>query len=145
MKISNAVVLLVEDNADDAYLTSVGFKRSDHDVTLHHVSNGEQCMEFLRKKGRFVDAPTPDIVLLDLNMPVMDGREVLAEISQDERLRRIRLLVLTTSDSPQDLAIAYEHGCASYIVKPFDLHDLQHTVDQICDYWFDITSLPTKA
>ena len=97
------VILLVDDNEDDVLLTREGFKRSKLVVDMHHVGDGEQCMAFLRREGAFAGAPTPDLILLDLNMPVMDGREVLAELAKDEALVHLPVVILTTSDEEREL------------------------------------------
>ncbi|GAA4453384.1 response regulator [Novipirellula rosea] len=137
-----AEVLLVEDNEDDVIITRRGFNKSDLPVNLHRVENGEECMQFLRKSGPYVDAPTPDLILLDLNMPVKDGREVLAEIVADEQLRRLAVVVLTTSESDQDLLTMYDLRCSSYILKPVDFKQFQQVIKYIGEYWFTIVVLP---
>ncbi|WP_040768747.1 response regulator [Novipirellula maiorica] len=137
-----AEVLLVEDNEDDVIITQRGFNKSNLPVNLHRVENGEECMQFLRKSGRYVDAPTPDLILLDLNMPVKDGREVLAEIVADEQLRRLAVVVLTTSESDQDLLTMYDLRCSSYILKPVDFKQFQQVIKYIGEYWFTIVVLP---
>ena len=110
----------MEDNENDVLLTREGFKRAKVPARLHHVENGEKCMAFLRRSGKYADAPTPDIVLLDLNMPVMDGREVLEQIVADPELCRLPVVVLTTSEGEQDILRMYRLRCSSYIVKPVD-------------------------
>jgi CheY-like chemotaxis protein len=94
-----AEILLVEDNENDEILTRLAFEQAKLEVRLHHVKDGEQCMAFLRKQGQYAAVPTPDIILLDLNMPRMDGREVLTAISADENLRPLPVVILTTSSS----------------------------------------------
>ncbi|WP_442505286.1 response regulator [Novipirellula sp. SH528] len=137
-----AEVLLVEDNEDDVIITRRGFNKSELEVNLHRVENGEQCMQFLRKSGPYIDAPTPDLILLDLNMPVKDGREVLAEIVADEQLRRLAVVVLTTSESDRDLLTMYDLRCSSYILKPVDFKQFQRVIKYIGEYWFTIVVLP---
>lgn len=137
-----AEILLVEDNEDDVLLTRVGFQRAKLMVNLHRVENGEECMAFLRKQDRWADAPTPDLILLDLNMPVMDGREVLAEISADEVLNHLPVVILTTSADEQDILAMYKLRCSSYIVKPVDFHQFQRIVQGIGEYWFTLVVLP---
>lgn len=139
-----AEVLLVEDNEDDVILTREGFKRSRLFVSLHHVSNGEACMRFLRKDGEYQDAPTPDIILLDLNMPVMDGRQVLEQIVSDEQLRKIPVVVLTTSSEAEDIQRMYSLRCSSYITKPVDFDQFVRVVQELGDYWFTVVVLPHK-
>ncbi len=139
-----AEVLLVEDNDDDVLITRRGFDKSDLPVNLHRVENGEQCMAFLRKTDCYEGVPTPDLILLDLNMPVKDGREVLAEIVADDELRRLPVVVLTTSESDHDLLAMYNLRCSSYIVKPVDFGEFQQVVKYIGEYWFTIVVMPKK-
>jgi len=123
-----AEVLLVEDNEDDVILTRQGFKHAKLVVSLHHVSNGEACMRFLRKQGEYANAPTPDIVLLDLNMPIMDGREVLAQIVADDELKHLPVVVLSTSSEAEDIKRMYQLRCSSYITKPVDFDQFVRVV-----------------
>jgi len=139
-----AEILLVEDNEDDVFLTRAGFKRARLAVNMHHVINGEACMAFLRKEGEYADAPTPDLILLDLNMPVMDGRDVLSEIVADRELRTLPVVVLTTSAAERDILDMYELRCSSYIVKPVDFDKFAHVIQEICDYWFTVIVPPPK-
>ena len=135
-------ILLVEDNLDDFELTRQGFIRSHHDVQLHHVANGQVCLDYLMKVGAYINAVTPDLILLDLNMPIMDGRAVLREMSQHEQLKHLPVVVLTTSRAQTDVLYSYAMGCNSFIVKPVDFDDFQKTVNSICDYWFETSTLP---
>lgn len=137
-----AVILLVEDNEDDVILMKQGFKRSKLLVDLHHVKDGIECMEFLHQEGEYADAPRPDLILLDLNMPRMDGREVLDSIVKDENLRYIPVVILTTSRNPAEIREMYELRCSSYIVKPVDFEQFQRVVQLIGDYWFTVVVLP---
>lgn len=139
-----AEVLLVEDNGDDVELMKIGFKRAKFAVNLNHVANGEECMAFLRKEGVYAAAPTPDLVLLDLNMPRMDGREVLEEIARDERLKHLPIVILTTSDAPEDVLSSYKLRCSSYIVKPVDFEQFSKVVHGIAEYWFTLVVLPPE-
>jgi len=135
-------VLLVEDNPDDVELTRQGFERSHHNVHLDHVPNGQLCLDYLRKTGEYANAPTPDLILLDLNMPVMDGRDVLAAMSKDNRLKHLPVVVLTTSSAMTDVLFSYQVGCNTYVVKPVDFDEFQKTVNSICSYWFETAMLP---
>jgi len=137
-------VLLVEDNEDEMFITRKGFEDVKLDLNLHHVENGQECMAFLRKDGQYADAPTPDLILLDLNMPVMDGREVLAEIVKDEQLRKLPVVILTTSNGERDILDMYNLRCSSYIVKPVDFRQFQRVIQQLSDYWFTVVDLPPK-
>lgn len=139
-----AEVLLVEDNEDDVTITRKGFENARMAVNLHHVENGRDCMAFLRKEGSYADATTPDLILLDLNMPIMDGREVLAEIVADPELRRLPVVILTTSRDERDLLAMYNLRCSSYIPKPVDFGRFRNVVEHLGDYWFNIVALPPK-
>ncbi|HKP97283.1 MAG TPA: response regulator [Fibrobacteria bacterium] len=140
-----AEVLLVEDNEQDVVLTREGFKRAKFMVNLHHVEDGEECLAFLRKQGKFAAAPTPDLILLDINLPVMDGREVMAEIVRDPALRHLPVVVLTTSSAETDILDMYKLRCSSYITKPVDFEQFQKLVTQMGNYWFTLVVLPPIA
>lgn len=135
-------ILLVEDNENDVILTRKSFQKNALITNIHHVENGEKCMQFLRKQGAYQDAPTPDLILLDLNMPLMDGREVLAELVLDERLNHLPVIILTTSDNDRDVLSMYQMRCNSYITKPVNYHDFMIVVKQIWEYWFKTVELP---
>ena len=137
-----ADILLVEDNENDAILTRQAFKQSKLAIRLHHVQDGEQCMAFLRKQGQYAAAPTPDIILLDLNMPRMDGREVLAEISGDENLRHLPVVILTTSSAEQEILKMYKLRCSSYIIKPVDFEQFGRATRVVGEYWLTVVALP---
>ena len=137
-----AEILLVEDNEDDVELTRIGFKKSKLLLNLHHVTDGVECMEFLRKQGSYADAPRPDLILLDLNMPRMDGREVLAEIVADEALCNLPVIVLTTSTDEEEIRTMYNLRCSSYIAKPVDFEQFLRVVQSLADYWFTVVMLP---
>lgn len=137
-----AEILLVEDNEQDMVLTREGFRRAKFLVNLHHVENGEECLQFLRKQGRFASAPTPDLVLLDLNLPVMDGREVLTEIVTDDALCHLPVVILTTSAAERDILDMYKLRCSSYITKPVDFEQFQKLVGELGNYWFTMVVLP---
>ena len=138
-------VLLVEDNQDDVTLTREGFKEAKLAVNLHHVDNGEKCMSFLRKQGQYSDAPTPDLILLDLNMPIMDGREVLAAIVKDSKLKHLPVMILTTSLSDQDVLEMYQMRCSAYASKPVDFNEFVRTIQGIADFWFSVVVLPING
>jgi two-component system, chemotaxis family, response regulator Rcp1 len=140
-----AEILLVEDNENDVLLTRQGFKRAKLMVNLHHVRDGEECMRFLRKQAEYADAPTPDMVLLDLNMPKMDGREVLAELVKDENLCHLPVVILTTSAEEREILDMYRLRCSSYIVKPVDFNQFLGAIRMIGDYWFTVVVLPTDT
>lgn len=139
-----AEILLVEDNESDVELTRLGFQAAKFWVNLHHVDDGEECMVFLRKEEKYAGVPTPDLILLDLNMPRMSGREVLAEIVRDDHLKHIPVVVLTTSDADADILNAYRLRCSSYIVKPIDFDNFARVIRGITDYWFTLVVLPPE-
>lgn len=140
-----AEILLVEDNENDVLLTRESFNRSKLAVQLRHVGDGVECMEYLRKQGKYADAPTPDLVLLDLNMPRMGGREVLTELVADQELCHLPVVILTTSSDEQEILNMYKLRCSSYIVKPVDFEQFTGVVAAITDYWFTILVLPQKG
>jgi CheY-like chemotaxis protein len=135
-------ILLVEDNPGDIRLTIEVLKegRINNDLTV--VTDGEEAILFLKKKGEYADAPTPDIILLDLNLPKKDGREVLAEIKTDEALLRIPVIVLTTSDAEQDVMNMYAHHANCYITKPVDFNQFIKVIKSFEDFWLNIVKLP---
>jgi two-component system, chemotaxis family, response regulator Rcp1 len=139
-----AEILLVEDNENDVELTRIGFKKSKLLLNLHHAKDGVECMEFLRKQGAYAGAPRPDLILLDLNMPRMNGREVLAEIVADQALCNLPVIVLTTSTDDEEVAKMYKLRCSSYIAKPVDLDQFLRVVQSLADYWFTIVVLPVE-
>jgi len=137
-----AEILLVEDNEDDVLLTREGLKRSKVAVNLHHVENGVECMAYLRKQGNYADVPTPDVILLDLNMPLMNGYEVLEQIAADPKLNHLPVVILTTSADEQDILKMYQLRCSSYIVKPVDFIQFQRVINEFTNYWFSVVILP---
>jgi CheY-like chemotaxis protein len=139
-----AVILLVEDNDNDVELTRLGFERSKLVVDLHRVANGEECLRFLRKEGPYATAPTPDLILLDLNMPRMDGLAVLEEVGKDEALRHFPIVVLTSSKSDEEVTRSYKLRCSSYLVKPIDFDGFASMIRSLNDYWFTLVVLPPK-
>jgi two-component system response regulator len=137
-----AEVLLVEDNENDLELTRIGFKRSKLMLNLHHAKDGVECMKFLRKQGAYANAPRPDLILLDLNMPRMNGQEVLAEIVADDALCTLPVIVLTTSTDEEEILKMYKLRCSSYIAKPVDFEQFLRVVQSMADYWFTVVVLP---
>jgi CheY-like chemotaxis protein len=137
-----AEILLAEDNDNDVELTRQGFKKCKLLLNLHHVKDGVECMAFLRKEGKYSTAPTPDLLLLDINMPRMDGREVLAEMVADENLNAIPVVVLTTSAQDEEILKMYKLRCSSYIIKPVDFDQFLYVVRSIAEYWFTVVVLP---
>ena len=137
-----AEVLLVEDNEDDVILTRESFRLAKLIVNLHVVENGKECMDFLRHKPPFENAPRVDLVLLDLNMPVMDGREVLTAINGDEALHHLPVIVLTTSATEVDILKMYKLRCNSYIVKPVKFEEFVEVIKTLGEYWLALVALP---
>jgi len=138
-------ILLVEDNPADVRLTQEALKEAAHARTrLHVAGDGVEALEFLHKEGSFASAPRPDLMLLDLNLPRVDGRQVLAEVKGDPDLRRIPVVVLTTSPSEDDILHAYDQHVNSYIRKPVDLDQFLHVLRAIDDYWLGSVSLPSR-
>jgi two-component system, chemotaxis family, response regulator Rcp1 len=138
-----AEILLVEDNDDDVELTRLAFRQAKLLVNLYRVEDGEKCLAFLRKQGEYQNVPTPDLILLDLNMPKMSGREVLAEIMKDDHLKALPVVILTTSEQEEEILKMYKMRCSSYIVKPVNFDQFIKVVRTIADYWFTIVVLPT--
>lgn len=140
-----AEILLVEDNEDDLFLTREAFEAAKLRVSLHHVDNGEKCMQFLRKQGPYADAPTPDLILLDMNMPVMNGHEVLSALVADEQLRHLPVVVLTTSYEAADIQKMYKLRCNSYITKPVDFENFVEAIGKLAGYWLTVVVTPSPA
>lgn len=135
-------ILLVEDNPGDVRLTLEAFQEAKVCNKVHTVCDGVEAMAFLRQEGKYAQSPCPDIILLDLNLPKKDGREVLAEIKCDENMKRIPVVVLTTSKSEEDIIKSYELQASCYITKPVDLDNFLGTVKSIGDFWLAIVKLP---
>jgi chemotaxis family two-component system response regulator Rcp1 len=136
-------VLLVEDNPGDVRLTQEALKEGRLLNNLNVVEDGVEATEFLYKRGKYSQAPRPDLILLDLNLPRKNGREVLQEIKADPDLRRIPVMVLTTSKAEQDLQKAYSLHANCYITKPVDLDQFLNVVRSIENFWFHIVTLPS--
>ena len=135
-------ILLVEDNPGDVRLTKEALKEGKVYSNLHWAKDGVEALEFLRRKGSFGDVPRPDIILLDLNLPKMDGREVLAEIKQDDDLMRIPVVVLTTSKAEEDVLRSYALHANCYVTKPVDLEKFISVVQSIDKFWLTVVTLP---
>jgi two-component system response regulator len=137
-------VLLVEDNPGDVQLTRLALEDSKIAVNLSVVEDGVEAMEFLQKQGKYANIRNPDIILLDLNLPKKDGREVLAEIKTHQALRRIPVVVLTTSQAEEDILKAYNLAANCYITKPVDFDQFVKIVQSIENFWFTIVKLPVE-
>jgi chemotaxis family two-component system response regulator Rcp1 len=137
-------ILLVEDNPGDARLAMEAFKEATVRNHLSIVGNGEAALAFLRREREHENAPRPDLILLDLNLPRKSGREVLEEIKADTRLQRIPVVVLTTSQAEEDIARAYELNANCYITKPVDLDQFFRVIKTIEDFWLTLVKLPQE-
>lgn len=139
-------ILLIEDEPADANLVRAALKQNKVFCNLHHVTDGVEALAFLRHEGDvYRAAPRPDLILLDLNMPRMNGRELLSAVKSDEALTSIPIVVLTTSDAERDVLASYKLGAASYITKPVDMEQFIAAIRQIDSYWFTLTRLPRKS
>ena len=137
-------VLLVEDSAGDVRLTREAFRDANSTIRLHVAADGVEAMEFLRHEGSHARSPRPDLILLDLNLPKMDGREVLAHIKEDDRLKTIPTVILTTSDAEADIATSYQLQANCYLVKPVQLDNFENLVKIINDFWLTKGKLPPQ-
>ncbi|MGI8407258.1 MAG: response regulator [Actinomycetota bacterium] len=137
-------ILLVEDNPGDVRLTREALKESKVINTLHVLTDGVEALKFLRRQSPFEDAVRPDVVLLDLNLPKKDGREVLAEVKADPDLKRIPVVILTTSQAEEDVLQSYNLHANAYITKPVDFDQFIHVIKTIEAFWFSIVKLPNQ-
>jgi len=138
-------VLLVEDDPGDVLMTQEAFEEHKVRNKLSVVSDGEEALSYLRREGRFADAPRPDLILLDLNLPRVDGREVLAVIKDDEDLRRIPVVVLTTSQADEDIMRSYSLHANAYVTKPVDFERFIAVVRQIDEFFVSVVKLPPRG
>ena len=135
-------ILLVEDSPTDAELTMEALRANGLRNNIHHVEDGEAAMSFLRREGTYDQAPRPDMILLDLNMPKKDGREVLAEIRADPKLKSLLVVVLTTSQDERDVLAAYNLNTNTYITKPVDFHKFVEVIKKVKNFYFTVVTLP---
>jgi CheY-like chemotaxis protein len=138
-------VLLVEDSPGDVRLTQEAFRLANKAIQLHVAADGVEAMAFLRRDGVHADAPRPDLILLDLNLPKMDGREVLAHIKEDESLKLIPTVILTTSDAEADIVKSYQLQANCYLTKPVQLDAFETLVTSINDFWLTKVKLPQQG
>jgi chemotaxis family two-component system response regulator Rcp1 len=138
-------ILLVEDSPGDVRLTQEAFRDANRSIHLHVAADGVEAMAFLRKEGAHVNAPRPDIILLDLNLPRMDGREVLARIKEDDNLKTIPTVILTTSDTEADIVKCYQLQANCYLSKPVQLDAFEILVKSIDDFWMTKVKLPQQT
>lgn len=137
-------ILLVEDSPADVRLTQEAFKEGKIANCMHVVNDGDDALDFLHRRGGYADAVRPDIILLDLNLPRKDGREVLAELKQDEDLKRIPVVILTTSQAEEDIVRSYELHANCYITKPVELDAFLAVARSIEDFWLTVVKLPPR-
>ena len=138
-------ILMVDDNQADAELVREAFAENSIEANFHVAASGEEALAFLRRDAAHAQAPQPDLILLDLQMPTMGGHEVLTQIKADARLRSIPVVVMTSSEHPQDVATAYDNAANTYIVKPVQWGRLLNTVKSLEQFWFNAARLPTAA
>ncbi|HIJ66444.1 MAG TPA: response regulator [Candidatus Hydrogenedentes bacterium] len=142
------VLLLAEDDPEDSLMVREALAQADVNAELHTVEDGRRLMDYLRRQGEYGDparSPRPNIILLDLNMPNMDGRQAIAQIKDDPALRHIPLVVLTASRAAKDIGIAYESGASSFIKKPASFSELVDVMKKLAVYWLDTVELPPVA
>lgn len=135
-------ILLVEDNPADARLIEEVFKDTNVNNRIHVAKDGVEAMDFLNKENKYSDAPKPDIILLDLNLPRKDGREVLREVKSDEDLKSIPIVILTTSSAKEDVIKTYRNHANCYITKPVDFDQFLKVINAIEDFWLKVVRLP---
>ncbi len=137
-------ILLVEDNPDDILITKRAFKKGKIRNKLYTVENGVEAIKFLKQEGEYSDVPVPALILLDINMPLMNGFQVLEKIKSDQELRKIPVIMLTTSERDKDIDRAYALGCNSYIVKPVNFQKFLEVVINAQEYWLQLCKVPIK-
>lgn len=135
-------ILVVDDDDADALMISEALEQAERETTVERVADGREALDYLRREGRFAEARRPDLILLDLNMPRMDGRETLAAIKKDDQLKAIPVVILTTSGAAPDIVASYQQRANAYVTKPFGLDDFESTVRQIDRFYREVASLP---
>ena len=141
MNLKTAHILLVEDNEGDIFLTLEAFEECKVKTEISIVKNGQEALDFLYQKKEFVDVKRPDLILLDINIPKLNGHQVLQKIKSDPDLKKIPVIILTTSSNQKDIDTAYENHTNSYIKKPLEIGDFLNVIKKIEDFWFQITTL----
>ena len=137
-------ILMVEDNPADVKLAREALKDAMLNVSMHSVPDGDKAMAFLRREGEYKNAPHPELILLDLNLPGKDGRQVLKEIKEDSRLKHMPVVVLTTSHAEEDICNAYKLQAGCYITKPVDFDEFTNVIRAIENFWFKVIKLPPR-
>lgn len=138
-------ILVVDDDDADALMISEALENAETQASVERVADGREALDYLRREGSYAQASRPDLILLDLNMPRMDGRETLEAIKTDERLKAIPVVILTTSGAELDIVASYEHRANAYVTKPFGLDEFETTVRQINRFYREVASLPPAA
>jgi CheY-like chemotaxis protein len=138
-------ILLVEDNPDDAFMTMEALREGKVHNQVHLVEDGVEALRYLRRQGQHADVPRPDLILLDLSLPRLGGLDVLAEIKQDDELKRIPVVIMTSSKREQDVLRAYNNHANCYVTKPVDLEQFLGVVRKIEDFWLTVVRLPSAA
>ena len=147
-RIKNATILLVEDDPGDQELTRRALEEDVVHTDLRIVNDGKEALDYLRREGAFADpdtSPRPDLILLDLNMPRIDGRQVLEQVREDPDISRIPVIALTTSDEEEDVLRSYDLGCKSFIKKPVEIDTFIDTIRELQHYWFELVTLPAES
>jgi len=142
-----AVTLLVEDNPADQQLTIRAFKKGKVNTNLQIANDGQEAMDYLNRVGKYADEkeyPWPDLILLDINMPRKDGKQVLKEIKENKKFKTIPIVMLTTSDQEKDIVESYELGVNSYISKPVRINEFIDVINKLEEFWFNLSLLPTR-
>ena len=139
------IVLVVDDDPGDVLLIQEALELTGHTQTVHVASDGQEAMAFLGRAGTYADAPRPDVILLDLNMPRKNGRQVLAEIKEQPHLSTIPILVFTTSRDPEDVRTSYALHANAYVTKPINLDDFTTAVQRIADFFTQVVTLPSET
>lgn len=135
-------ILLIEDNLGDIRLIQEVLKGSEHKHDLHIVTDGEQAIHYLKREGKFADSVKPNLIFLDLNLPKKDGREVLAEIKSNEKLKTIPVIIFSSSEAEKDIQKSYDLHANCYVVKPFDFNEFSKVIQAIQSFWLSIVKLP---
>ena len=138
-------LLLVEDNQGDVEMIKLAFRDGTPTCHIWVANDGMEALDFLHKRGKFIDAPMPQLILLDLNMPRMDGKQFLEVVKAEAELKAIPVVMLTSSQSPSDIKACYERHASCYVVKPFDVQEFSDTVQQVVKFWSNLGRLPSEA
>lgn len=144
MELSTVHILLVEDNEGDILLTLDAFEETKIKTEISVARNGKEAIDFLFQEGTFLNAKRPDLILLDINLPIYSGHEVLKKIKNNKNLKKIPVIMLTTSAYANDINQAYDNNCNSYVKKPLDMHEFLKAIVKIENFWLEICTLPNK-